>query len=210
MLFLQKLRLILLLLLDSTHLQALIFLNIFSTENLQIRKNRSTFASLSEKERAFSSAGSEHLPYKQRVGGSNPSTPTLPRPLQRSFLLSNILQSSKQITLRFKNWKEQIVGYLHDAAEDTPHTVSETIHLLQDKCPNIATKDWEEIETALNLMNSHTAANREAYINRFRNNTLAIRVKLNDLRHNMDISRIHRRQRITTHKPNAHIFSGHQ
>ena len=39
-------------------------------------------------------------------------------------------------------------------------------------------------------MNSHTAANREAYINRFRNNTLAIIVKLNDLRHNMDISRI--------------------
>ena len=27
--------------------------------------------------RAFSSAGSEHLPYKQRVGGSNPSTPTI-------------------------------------------------------------------------------------------------------------------------------------
>ena len=29
-----------------------------------------------KKKRAFSSAGSEHLPYKQRVGGSNPSTPT--------------------------------------------------------------------------------------------------------------------------------------
>ena len=28
------------------------------------------------KVRAFSSAGLEHLPYKQRVGGSNPSTPT--------------------------------------------------------------------------------------------------------------------------------------
>ena len=27
--------------------------------------------------REFSSAGSEHLPYKQRVGGSNPSTPTV-------------------------------------------------------------------------------------------------------------------------------------
>ena len=27
-------------------------------------------------DRAFSSAGLEHLPYKQRVGGSNPSTPT--------------------------------------------------------------------------------------------------------------------------------------
>ncbi len=186
-----------------------IFFAIFMPENLECRKIVVPLHRF-PKERAFSSAGSEHLPYKQRVGGSNPSTPTLPRPLQRSFLLSNILQSSKQITLRFKNWKEQIVGYLHDAAEDTPHTVSETIHLLQDKCPNIATKDWEEIETALNLMNSHTAANREAYINRFRNNTLAIIVKLNDLRHNMDISRIHRRQRITTHKPNAHIFSGHQ
>ena len=29
-----------------------------------------------DQQRAFSSAGSEHLPYKQRVGGSNPSTPT--------------------------------------------------------------------------------------------------------------------------------------
>ena len=32
--------------------------------------------------RAFSSAGSEHLPYKQRVGGSNPSTPTKKKDLQ--------------------------------------------------------------------------------------------------------------------------------
>ena len=30
----------------------------------------------SQTKREFSSAGSEHLPYKQRVGGSNPSTPT--------------------------------------------------------------------------------------------------------------------------------------
>ena len=40
-------------------------------------KISSTFAALlKRKYRAFSSAGSEHLPYKQRVGGSNPSTPT--------------------------------------------------------------------------------------------------------------------------------------
>ena len=38
----------------------------------QLRKTTSQ----SDKMRAFSSAGSEHLPYKQRVGGSNPSTPT--------------------------------------------------------------------------------------------------------------------------------------
>ena len=38
-------------------------------------------------EGAFSSAGSEHLPYKQRVGGSNPSTPTTTREkeLERRF-----------------------------------------------------------------------------------------------------------------------------
>ena len=29
-----------------------------------------------KQERVLSSAGSEHLPYKQRVGGSNPSAPT--------------------------------------------------------------------------------------------------------------------------------------
>ena len=38
----------------------------------QLRKT----ISQGSKIRAFSSAGSEHLPYKQRVGGSNPSTPT--------------------------------------------------------------------------------------------------------------------------------------
>ena len=44
-----------------------------------------------ERARAFSSAGSEHLPYKQRVGGSNPSTPTQRKSYrglkQTSFLL---------------------------------------------------------------------------------------------------------------------------
>ena len=34
------------------------------------------FCNRLRKVRAFSSAGLEHLPYKQRVGGSNPSTPT--------------------------------------------------------------------------------------------------------------------------------------
>ena len=35
--------------------------------------------------RAFSSAGLEHLPYKQRVGGSNPSTPTLMKVFQQKL-----------------------------------------------------------------------------------------------------------------------------
>ena len=54
----------------------------------------------------------------------------------------------------------------------------------------LAKEEWDEIEEALNLMNVHTASSREAYIERFRGNWLAIKVKLNDLQHNMDISRI--------------------
>ena len=42
----------------------------------------------------------------------------------------------------------------------------------------------------MNLINSHTAASREVYIERFRGHQLAINVKLNDLRNNMDISRL--------------------
>ncbi len=43
-----------------------------------------------QKARAFSSAGLEHLPYKQRVGGSNPSTPTkgVPKQFGTLFLLN--------------------------------------------------------------------------------------------------------------------------
>ena len=53
-----------------------------------------TFAS-HLKTRAFSSAGLEHLPYKQRVGGSNPSTPTGvfprgPSGLRGFFLLQTV------------------------------------------------------------------------------------------------------------------------
>ena len=44
-------------------------------ENLQKLNILTNFAPQFSKG-AFSSAGLEHLPYKQRVGGSNPSTPT--------------------------------------------------------------------------------------------------------------------------------------
>ena len=88
------------------------------------------------------------------------------------------------------DWKEQTVGYLHDAAEDTPCTVDEIVLTLKTECPDMTQAECREIADALNLMNSRTAPSREAYIRRFRGHSLAIRVKLNDLRHNMDISRI--------------------
>ena len=45
-------------------------------KNLHDTGKSITFALAFKEQRAFSSAGLEHLPYKQRVGGSNPSTPT--------------------------------------------------------------------------------------------------------------------------------------
>ena len=50
--------------------------------------------------------------------------------------------------------------------------------------------DWKEMEDALAILNHHTVSNREEYIKRFGENQLALKVKLNDMRNNMDISRI--------------------
>jgi len=89
------------------------------------------------------------------------------------------------------NWKEKIAGFLHDVAEDTPHTVEEIISLLKEKTNGLLTnEDAQEIETALNLLNSSTASSRDEYITRIKESFLATKVKLNDLKHNMDISRI--------------------
>lgn len=51
-------------------------------------------------------------------------------------------------------------------------------------------EEREEIKTAFTLSNHHTASSREEYINRISTNSLALKVKLNDLRNNMDITRI--------------------
>ena len=53
-------------------------------ENLQKLNILTNFAPQFSKG-AFSSAGLEHLPYKQRVGGSNPSTPTPKLGIRRVF-----------------------------------------------------------------------------------------------------------------------------
>lgn len=116
------------------------------------------------------------------------------------------------------DWKEKAVGFLHDVVEDTEYSVKDVIRLLKmglkewkakpneqewiddffemiRQYPNErlhlpSNLEWNEIEEALNLLNSKTAANREEYIQRFKGHFLAIKVKLNDLRHNMDILRI--------------------
>ena len=58
------------------------------------------FAESSKRFREHSSAGSEHLPYKQRAGGSNPSAPTDQMKRQPSermvFLFQKCLQTCLQ------------------------------------------------------------------------------------------------------------------
>ena len=110
------------------------------------------------------------------------------------------------------------MGFLHDAAEDTPHSVDEVVRMVNDELQQLATlaangddsrveefdimpfangrvvnpspADWKEISDALTLLNKATAPSREAYIERIATNDLAARVKLNDLSNNMDLTRI--------------------
>lgn len=115
------------------------------------------------------------------------------------------------------DWKEETVGFLHDAAEDTPRTVEEVIDLLKKKldellampnddwkyefenyiftypgdiCHKPTEEEWDEIANALHCLNHHSASSREEYIKCISKNPLARKVKMNDLESNMDISRI--------------------
>lgn len=120
------------------------------------------------------------------------------------------------------DWKEKVVGFLHDASEDCDVTVDDVMHLLDAEISKLLEKpkehwyeedwweDWmedidkypcetthimtnderDEIKTALTLLNHHTAPSREEYISRITGNRLALKVKLNDLRNNMDMTRI--------------------
>ena len=111
-----------------------------------------------------------------------------------------------------RTWKQQIVGFLHDAEEDTVlDMVKNQLHewagysedkswmedFGEDAMPDSdgtihfpTENDWKEIADALRLLNHHTAPDREEYIKRFGTNRLALQVKMNDMRNNMDLSRI--------------------
>ncbi len=120
------------------------------------------------------------------------------------------------------DWKEKVVGFLHDASEDCNVTVEDVMNLLYEEISRVVDnpkehwyeedwwEDWmediavypckathvitdeerAEIKTTLTLLNHHTASSREEYINRISTNFLALKVKLNDLRNNLDITRI--------------------
>jgi len=113
---------------------------------------------------------------------------------------------------------EKTVGFLHDAAEDCGISEKEIILRLQQIMedwmahpdnyndlidefddlgfyPNevyhpLRDDEWEMIEKALVALNHHRYPSREEYIENIKKNKLALKVKLNDLKSNMDLSRI--------------------
>ena len=88
-------------------------------------------------------------------------------------------------------WQEQVIGYLHDASEDTPNSVEQVLNLLDEKLESpLSDRDREELTVALRLLNHHLAPDRETYIQRIKSNALAKAVKMHDLTHNMDLSRL--------------------
>ena len=90
-----------------------------------------------------------------------------------------------------KTWQEEVVGYLHDASEDTSNTVDEVLNLLEERLEiPLSTAEREELAVTLRLLNHHFAPDRETYIHRIKDNPLATAVKLHDLTHNMNLSRL--------------------
>lgn len=86
---------------------------------------------------------------------------------------------------------EQILGYLHDSTEDTPYTTDEVLLQLEYEAGDtLPSASRQELSIALSLLNHRNATDRETYIAKISTSPLATAVKLNDLRHNMDMSRL--------------------
>lgn len=86
-------------------------------------------------------------------------------------------------------------AYLHDAAEDTPHTEEEVVKLLEEEIAShglapLTPQQAQNIVETLKKLNHHCYSTREEYIAGLRGNVRAMRVKMADLKHNMDLSRL--------------------
>ena len=90
-----------------------------------------------------------------------------------------------------RTWQEKVVGYLHDASEDTPYSLEQVLILLEEEAQvKMDEEVKEEIKQALHLLNHHLASDRESYIRDIASHSLARAVKMNDLTHNMDLQRL--------------------
>lgn len=95
------------------------------------------------------------------------------------------------VALMGRTWKEQVIGYLHDASEDTIYTEEQVLDMLEEDLDAPLPRECrEELAMVLQLLNHKRIPDRESYIRAIGTNELATAVKLHDLTHNMDLSRI--------------------
>jgi len=86
-----------------------------------------------------------------------------------------------QVMMAGKTDEERIVGVLHDVVEDTDWT----FEMLRQE--GLAESLVEALKCVTKLSSDE---NYEAFTERVKQNPLAIRVKINDLRSNMDLTRL--------------------
>ncbi len=86
-----------------------------------------------------------------------------------------------QVTMAGKTDEEKIVGALHDVVEDTDWSFEQLVKEGFTK---------EVIEALKCVTKLSPEENYEAFTERVKKNPLSIRVKLNDLRSNMDLTRL--------------------
>jgi (p)ppGpp synthase/HD superfamily hydrolase len=84
------------------------------------------------------------------------------------------------VMFRMKTETQMIVGVLHDLVEDTGYTLK---RLNEDGFSN-------EIVSAIDCITHRENEDYESYIERVKKDPIALRVKLGDLTHNMDIKRM--------------------
>lgn len=98
-----------------------------------------------------------------------------------------------------EDWKEQVLGYLHDAVEDTEILHEDLMSRFREACdahmeehpnvPLVEDAEYREISDALRLLNRCAVPDRRTYIRKISTNLLATRVKMYDLRHNLNLGR---------------------
>lgn len=93
-----------------------------------------------------------------------------------------------------QNEKEKIVGMLHDLIEDCSDDLSNEICLQYygtETYSDLILKEFgEEIFDAVKCLTKIKGEDYDVYLKKVKDNTLARQVKLYDLEHNMDISRL--------------------
>ena len=89
------------------------------------------------------------------------------------------IEHPRAVAAKMDGEKEKIVAFLHDTVEDTDTTIEEIRSIFGD-----------EIAEAVSYITHEKGVPYLEYIKRVKENELARKVKLADLSHNMDLSRI--------------------